>query len=51
MNNHKRQLLTILCSLLILTFSWLGVLTDINSTANVRGLDTQSYSQLIADDS
>ncbi|MEM9925654.1 MAG: CsbD family protein [Cyanobacteria bacterium P01_D01_bin.50] len=46
--SSKRYLASIFCSFLILTFAWLGVFTDINSTADAGNLDTQYYSQLIA---
>ncbi|MEO1378468.1 MAG: CsbD family protein, partial [Cyanobacteria bacterium J06635_10] len=50
MKNRKKHLLSMFCGLLILTVSWLGVFTDINHSVDARGLDTQSYSQLIAFD-
>lgn len=48
MKNRKKHLLSIFYSLLILTISWLGVFTDIKYSADTQGLDTQSYSHLIA---
>lgn len=46
--DSKKYIISIFCSLLILTLAWLGVFTDINSTANAQVVEMQYYSQAIA---